>query len=201
MQVEPGPRDQRDVVAGVFELALDDGGKAQQPVLLPRAEADALERAALDTPRALRLLAGSYSANAYPFSLRYQNCNQWVMELLATAWGGLADAGDLRAQAQRWLADHGYAPQPVDVGSHLLMFASTFIPWVHVDDHPPEDRFALRLRTSLPSSIEAFVRERLPGARRIELCHDERQAVVHAGWEPVGEGCRARAGDRVIALD
>ncbi|RYY55174.1 MAG: DUF2145 domain-containing protein, partial [Comamonadaceae bacterium] len=72
-------------------------------VFLPREQADALLRAALDRQRALRLLAATYSANAYPFSLRYQNCNQWVAELLATAWGELPDGPDLRQRAQHWL--------------------------------------------------------------------------------------------------
>jgi len=170
-------------------------------VLLPREQAAELETAALDNARALRLLAATYSANAYPFSLRYQNCNQWVAELLATAWGALADAADLRARAQQWLTQSGYAPPPVDVGSHLLMFAAQFVPLIHLDDHPQDDRFALHFRTSLPASIEAFVHERVPGAQRIEMCRDGQRVVIHEGWEPVAEGCRPAAGDRVIALD
>lgn len=170
-------------------------------VLLPRAEAAALERAALDKARALRLLAATYSANAYAFSLSYQNCNQWVMELLAIAWGDIDDAGDLRARAQAWLVEHGYAPSPIEVGSHLLMFLGGFIPWIHFDDHPQDDRFALQFRVSMPASIEQFVRGRVPGAERIELCHDERQVVVRRGWDPVAEGCRPGPADRVIALD
>jgi hypothetical protein len=170
-------------------------------VLLPRHEAAALEQAALDKARALRLLAASYSANAYPFSLRYQNCNQWVMELLATAWGELGDAADLRARAQAWLLDRSYAPRLVEVGSHALMFAAGFIPWLHLDDHPEEDLRALRFRISLPDSIEAFVRAHAPSAQRVELCHDERQVVVRRGWEPVADGCRPNAGDTVFALD
>jgi hypothetical protein len=53
----------------------------------PRPRPAALQAAALDTPLALQLLGGSYSANAHAFSTRYQNCNQWVAELLAEAWG------------------------------------------------------------------------------------------------------------------
>ena len=170
-------------------------------VLLPQDAAAPVERAALDKARALRLLAATYSANAYPFSLRYQNCNQWVMELLATAWGALDDADDLRARAQAWLVDRGYAPPPIEVGSHLLMFAGGFVPWIRFDDHPEDDRYALRFRVSMPASIEAFVHERLPSAQRIELCHDERQVVIRRGWQPVAEGCRPAAGDRVVALD
>jgi len=170
-------------------------------VLLPPDAAAALERAAFDKARALRLLAANYSANAYAFSLRYQNCNQWLIELLATAWGDLDDGVDLRARAQAWLVDHRYAPSAVEVGSHALMFAAAFVPWLHLDDHPEEDRFALHFRISMPASIEAFVRERLPGAERIELCHDQHQVVVRRGWEPIAEGCVAKEGDRVFTLD
>ncbi|MCK7494979.1 MAG: DUF2145 domain-containing protein [Comamonadaceae bacterium] len=48
-----------------------------------------------------RCCAGTYSANAYPFSTRYQNCNQWVMELLASAWGALTAGGDLAGRGGR----------------------------------------------------------------------------------------------------
>jgi hypothetical protein len=167
-------------------------------VLLPAPAAAALERAALDTARALALLGGGYSANAYAFSTRYQNCNQWLIELLAGAWGA-EDGG--RDAAQRWLAERGYAPQPVEVNSRALMFAAGFVPWLRTDDHPSDDLQAMRFRTSLPASIEAFVRERVPGAARIELCHDGEQVVIRRGWTPIADGCVPAAGDRVIALD
>jgi hypothetical protein len=170
-------------------------------VRVPDDAADTLRRAALDTPRALRLLASTYSANAYPFSLRYQNCNQWVMELLAMAWGGLAEGDDLRGRAQDWLRAADYAPVPVAVGSRLLMLASAFTPFLHLDDHPAADRDAMRLQVSLPSTVEAFVRARLPGSERVELCHDGRQVVVHRGWTPIAEGCKPEEGDRVVPLD
>lgn len=175
-------------------------------VLLPRGAADALQHAARDKALDLSLLGAGYSANAYPFSARYQNCNQWVIELLATALGALdgdrkAEDGTLRERAQAWLRAQGYDPRPVEVGSHLVMFAGQFVPWVHFDDHPEDDRYALQLRVSLPASIEAFVHRRLPEAERIELCHDERQVVIRRGWRSLGEGCRAEEGDAVIALE
>ncbi len=170
-------------------------------LLLPSKAAAAVAQAALNTPLALRLLAARYSANAYAYSLRYQNCNQWVMELLASAWGGLSPGDDSRAQAQAWLAAEGYAPAPVQVGSHGLMAAGGFIPWVHFDDHPEADRYALQFRTSLPDALAQFVRQRLPSTQRIELCHDTHQVVVRQGWRPLAAGCVAEPGDQVIALD
>lgn len=169
-------------------------------VLVPDAGA-VLERAALDDRLALRLLAGAYSANAYAFGVEYQNCNQWVAELLGVAWGGLADAPTLRADAQRWLAAQGYEPARFEVGNPLLMWLSAVLPWLHVRDHPAHDLEAGRFRVSMPHSIEAFARTRMPGARRIEFCHANRRIVVREGWTPIADGCVPQPGDRVVALD
>jgi len=188
-----------------FAMGIDDPALGYIAIVrLPPDAAATLRRTVLDTPRALRLLAAEYSANAYPFSLRYQNCNQWVIELLAMAWGELADGAaqpGLRAHAQAWLRSANYAPEPVAVGSRLLMLAAPFIPFIHLDDHPAPAREAMMLRVSLPSTIEAFVHARLPGAERIELCHDGRQVVIHRGWTPMAPGCTAGEGDRVVLLD
>jgi hypothetical protein len=89
----------------------------------------------------------------------------------------------------------------VDVGSHALMFASMFVPFLYLDDHPEADRLAMKLQISLPSTLEGFVRERLPSSERVELCHDGRQVVVHRGWTPISDGCKPGEGDRIISLD
>ena len=171
-------------------------------VLLPAAAGDTLGPRVRDAARALPLLADAYSANAYVFGLRYQNCNQWVAELMASAWGAVDLQADApRAQAQAWLRAAGYAPAPVEVASRPLMFAAGFVPWVHTDDHPEEDVQAMRFRTSLPAALEAFVRQRWPEARRLELCHDTRRVVLREGWTPIADGCHPEPGDRVIALD
>ncbi len=170
---------------------------------LPQAPAQALQRAVLDKPRALRLVSAQYSANAYAYSLRYQNCNQWLVELLALAWGDLPDAGDtpaLRQSAQAWLQAQAYAPTGVDLGSHWWMALAPLVPWIHLDDHPEADRFALRLRTSLPADIDHFVRQREPEAQRIELCQARGQVVLRRGWQPIESGCVAQTGDEVFRL-
>ena len=69
-------------------------------VLLPAPSAAPLESAALDTPRALALLGVGYSANAHAYSTRYQNCNQWLIELLAGAWG--AGEGGREPRSAGW---------------------------------------------------------------------------------------------------
>ena len=170
-------------------------------VLLPPAETAALERAALDNRQALQLLGASYSANAYAYGLQYQNCNQWVVELMATAWGELDGADNLRSEAQRWLKERSYVPSSFEVGSRVMMWLGGLIPWLHSDDHPPEDLDQQRYRVSMPASIEAFVQSTVPGATRIEFCHTDKLVVVRHGWELIPEGCVAGEQDEVIALD
>ena len=196
-----------------FLLGMNEPGLGYiSVVLLPEADAAALERAALDKQQALQLLGATYSANAYPFSLQYQNCNQWVVEVLAAARGRLLEGrpnggeaapgvAPLRARAQSWLKDQGYIPSVMDVGWRPLMWATAFVPWLHNDDHPAADQALAIYRVSMPAAIENFVRTQVPGAQRLEFCHTERHVVVRRGWAPIAEGCIPAADDTVIALN
>lgn len=107
----------------------------------------------------------------------------------------------LRERAQDWLRTAGYAPEPVNVGSHWLMFLGGFVPMLNLEDHPEDERYTLQLRISLPATLETFVRQRYPESERVEICHDSRQAVVHRGWEPMADGCKPGPGDRVVSLE
>ncbi len=219
-----------------FLLGTDDPSIGYISVLLlPPEAAAALETLALDRAQALHLLGRSYSANAYAFSTRHQNCNQWLAELMASAWGAeiqplpvAEDKASLlrstapdpaqpqlqvqsqtqaqartqaRTQAQAWLQAAGYEPTVFEVGSRALMWLATAMPWVHNDDHPPEDLAQARYRVSMPASIEAFVRVRWPGTRRIEFCHTDQHLLMRHGGLPLAEGCEPGPLDRVILLN
>jgi len=169
-------------------------------LLLPDAAATPLERSALDKPLALALLGGQYSANAHAFSLQYQNCNQWVAELMAVAWGGLDASRPLRAAAQQWLREQAYAPTVIELGHGPLRWAAALTPWLNEDDHPPEDRAAGRYRLSMPASLEAFARQREPRAERLEFCHTPQQVVWRRNGAPLPEDCTPAEGDGVVSL-
>lgn len=170
-------------------------------LLLPAAAATAVSAHALDETRALALLGASYSANAHAFSTRHQNCNQWLIELLAAALGGLPADASPRQAAQQWLLQQGFEPTRFELGAPWWRLAAALVPWLRHDDHPDEDLAALRYRVTMPASIEAFVLQQQPGSSRIELCHNDRQVVVRRGGPPLPQPCRAEAGDDVIALD
>lgn len=209
-----------------FLLGVDDPALGYiSMVILPEVESAALERTALDRVRALSLLGGTYSANAHPQSLRYQNCNQWLVELLALARGAAAapavpavhaadattaaqagaaaavDPPSARPAAQQWLQQHGYQGSAITLRNPLLWLAPAVVPWLHTDDHPPDELQRGIVTVSLPASIETWLRDTVPGARRVELCHTEREVVIRRGWAPLPDGCRAEAGDTVIAFD
>jgi hypothetical protein len=188
-------------VAGFLMGGLDPALGYVSVVLVPDVESAALERAVQDNRQALSLLGTKYSANAYAFAQQYQNCNQWVAEMLALAWGGRTAGDNSRAAAQQWLMEHGYTPTRFDVGNPWLMALAGVLPWLHRDDHPPEDLAQHIFRVSMPGSIEAFVRDTVPQAHRIEFCHTERHIVIRRGWVPLGEGCVAQANDKLIVLD
>ena len=165
-------------------------------LLLPPDAAAPLAAATRDKPLALGLLNARYSANAYPFSTAYQNCNQWVAELLAAAWAGPRD----REAAQAWLRAEGYAPVPVRA-SAWLMLAGRFVPWLHFHDHPTELLDAGQVQTSLPDSLDRFALQRWPTARRIEFCHGPQGIVQREGGPPLADGCVPSPGVRLIAWD
>lgn len=188
-------------------------------VLLPAPASTLLEQAALDRRQALSVLHPVYSANAHAWAVRYQNCNQWLVELLASAWQDEpavddrssgpqdsaspppADAGlATRLAAQDWLRRNGYTPSLMNVGPALKSF-SPFFSWLHDDDHPAEDLDRAVYRVSMPASIEAFAQVRWPGAQRLEFCHKGRQVVVRRGWTPIAEGCQPGEGDTVLTLE
>ena len=196
---ESRPRIYDQGLAG-FVMGTDNPARGYiSMVTLPPAAAAQLRQAAQDDGQVLNLLAHRYSANAYAYGLAYQNCNQWLVELLATAWGQLPPGDALRGSAQQWLAASGYAPEPVHV-THWQIFAAHFVPLLHLDDHPADDRLALALRISLPASVEGFVHQRLPDSQRVEICHDGQNAVVHHGWTAVAPDCVALPGDRTVKL-
>lgn len=165
-------------------------------VLLPEPAQQLLEQQALRPQAALQLLGSRYSANAYAFAERYQNCNQWVAELMAMAWGGPPNT---RQAAQQWLQQSGYQPSVFEVGLPLW-WLSSWIPWVHHDDHPEADLRLRRFQVSMPVSLEAFVRLQWPQAERLQFCHNAQHMLVRRSWEDLEKDCLPEPQDQLNRL-
>jgi hypothetical protein len=171
-------------------------------VTLPDDAAARIEPLALDNPSVLALLHPLYSANAYAFGLAYQNCNQWLAEVLGLALAEEAPAAPTRERAQQRLRQLGYVPTAFDLGWSGFTWLTAFSPFLRRDDHPAGELAAGRFQVSMPPSVERLLRERVPGAERFELCHTERHVVLRRGWDAaLAADCRPGEGDRVLALD
>lgn len=93
----------------------------------------------LSGPQVLAMHEPKYSMIAHPFSTRYQNSNQWALELLAVA---LAAPGEItsRTQAQAFLKRQNYQPDPIGISATKRLGAKLFRANVAFDDHEWSER-------------------------------------------------------------
>lgn len=186
-------------VSGFVVGAQDEDIGYVSIVTLPPEASSRLADTAHNNSKALSLLSPHYSANAYPYSTLFQNCNQWLAELLAYAWTGESAQTPDREQAQRWLHEQGYQPTELDVWRPLIWMASGYH-WLNFNDHPDALLSEGRVQFSLPPAVEQYARRRWPEAQRIEICYTTEHAVLHRGWDNIPDGCPVREGDEVVSL-
>jgi hypothetical protein len=196
---EKRPRLYDQGISGFVVGAQDEEGGYVSIVTLPEEAARKLDQAARSNREALALLSPNYSANAYPYSTLYQNCNQWLAELLAFAWTQEKAAAPDREQAQHWLHEQGYTPTEIEVWRPLLWLAHGY-EWLNFNDQPDALLSEGRLQFSLPPAVEQYTHKRWPEAQRIEICYTTEHAVVHRGWDNIPDGCPIRDGDEVVSL-
>ncbi len=103
-----------------------------------------------------RMHEARYNVVAYPFSTRYQNSNQWLLETLA---GALDDTGRLnnRQAAQEWLKVRGYQPSVIRLRTFSRLGGRLFNENVAFDDHPTNKRLAGKIAVVTVESIAEFL--------------------------------------------
>ena len=84
----------------------------------------------------------------------------------------------------------------LDVGWQPLVWLAGQIAGCTPTTTRADDLAAARFRVSMPESIEGFVRQQVPEARRIELCYTAAQVVIRRGWTPIAAGCQPGPGTR-----
>ena len=119
---------------------------------------------ALGTALPASLFEPQYNMVAYPWSTKYQNSNQWLVEVLAAAW---APAGTVfnRQQAQAWLKQAGYQPTLLRIGPLERLGGRMFRANIAFDDHPNELRFSDQIYTVTVESAVEFARRFDPATR------------------------------------
>lgn len=146
---------------GLGNFFLDDPFRYEALLMIPDVATQRRLVALLRSGLPAEMHDAHYNVVAYPFSTRYQNSNQWVLELMATV---MADDPlvDGRDSAQQWLKSHGYVPTTLDVPAMTRLGADLFRANVAFDDHPFDRRMAGQIDAVTVESVVTFVRARLP---------------------------------------
>jgi len=105
-----------------------------------------------------------YNMLAFPWAVKYQNSNQWLLEVLAGAWAPPATVFN-RMQAQAWLKASGYQPTLLRIGTMERLGGRMFRANIAFDDHPNELRFSDQIYTVTVESIVDFLRRADPATR------------------------------------
>jgi hypothetical protein len=111
---------------------------------------------------ARKLHEQQYNMIAHPFSTMYQNSNQWILEVTASALaapGAIATRGD----AQNWLRQNDYVPSEIHLPRLRRLGAWVVSPHVRFGDHSAEEGRTGRFVVVSVESILRFLERVDPG--------------------------------------
>jgi hypothetical protein len=140
---------------GLAEFFSDDPFELRAGVVvLSPAVQVALHAVLKDNQLASALHTQAYNMLAYPWSLKYQQSNQWALEVLAAAVGMEENPlAATRERAQAWLQFKGYQPTVLRLGTLTRLGARVGTANIAFDDHPNEKRFNDRIETVTVDSV------------------------------------------------
>ncbi|MEO6917877.1 MAG: DUF2145 domain-containing protein [Collimonas sp.] len=144
---------------GLANFFLDDLFSYESLLIIPSPEAQRKILVNLADPsKYLELFTPHYNMLAYPFATRYENSNQWVLELLTKMYADNIEI-DSREKAQQWLKLMGYEPTTLNLGPMTRLGGRMFRANVAFDDHPNERRFADKIDIVTVVSMTQFLKK------------------------------------------
>lgn len=141
---------------GLANFFMDDLFAYEALLLVPNAGLQKRIATLLSSQAPLMLHEPNYNMVSYVFSTKYQNSNQWVLELLAAASANDAKITE-RKQAQSWLKMVGFEPITVGVSALSRLGGRIFRANIAFDDHPFDRRMAGQIDTVTVDSVSRFL--------------------------------------------
>lgn len=127
-----------------------------------------LRNAFLNPARAKALHTPAYNMIAHPFDTRFQNSNQWILEM--TAFGvDERQSVSSRTQAQAWLKAQAYEPGTIRIPNLRRTGARLFSPHVSFSDHTQEEYENQRYLVVTVDSITRLLGGLDPGLQQISI--------------------------------
>lgn len=136
---------------GLGEFFLDDPFRFEAAWVAPNTDVqEKLYPLLRDNAQVSALNTRAYSIVSYVWATRYQQSNQWALELLAQAMDP-----DIRTreQAQAWLRYKNYQPSVLRIDALTRLGGRISAANVAFDDHPNEKRFSDRIETVTVDSM------------------------------------------------
>jgi hypothetical protein len=149
---------------GLADFFLDDMFAYESAIVVPSPAMQRRIATLLAAGAGGRLHEAHYNLVAYPWSTRYQNSNQWVLETLAASTSG--NVRD-RTQAQAWLRANGFHPATIRLSAAERLGAELTRGNVAFDDHPLERRMAGDIDIVSAESVLDFAQRIDPAATRL----------------------------------
>ena len=149
---------------GLGDFFLDDMFAYEAAIVVPSPAMQRRIAAVLAARGGGPLHEAHYNLVSYPWSTRYQNSNQWVLETLASSISG--NVRD-RPKAQAWLRAKGFHPATIRLGATERLGAELTRANVAFDDHPLDRRMAGNIDVVSADSVLEFVQRIDPAATRL----------------------------------
>jgi hypothetical protein len=121
---------------GLMNFFLDSVYNYEAQLIIPSQVLQKKILVLLDSQQKIILHNRNYSSIAYPYSDQYQNSNQWVLEVVASALSGYNN----RRKVQSWLQSVNFHPNHVSIPNTMRLGAEIFKINTHFDDHPKHER-------------------------------------------------------------
>lgn len=114
-----------------------------------------------------------YSVVAFPFSLEYQNSNQWVLEVLVAAMQQAEQGNTIstRRQAQSYLRAYRYKPSILHIGVGKRLGARFFAANAATTDHPGSERISGNYSVVTVESVFDFLQQHDLLVRELSVAH------------------------------
>ncbi|HLX28200.1 MAG TPA: DUF2145 domain-containing protein [Casimicrobiaceae bacterium] len=151
---------------GFGDFFLDDMFAYEAAIVVPSRGVQRRIGALLAARSAGRFHEARYNLVAYPWSTRYQNSNQWVLETFA---GALAENVQDRAHAQAWLRAMAFRPATIRIGALERLGGELGRANIAFDDHPLDRRMAGDIDVVSAESVLDFVQRIDSGATRLDV--------------------------------
>lgn len=154
-----GTRSSAIYLQGLGEFFLDDLWRFEAAWVVPTPEVQTRLLTVIQNPsQAIQMHHKPYSIVSYAWGTKYQQSNQWAIEMLASAMEpSIAQSGtnvtEARIKAQAWLQFKGYQPAILKIDSLTRLGGRISSANVAFDDHPSEKRFSDRIETVTVDSV------------------------------------------------